>query len=337
MPKPIQTERGKVIDEFVRKYPDAGKRTLAKALVDGGLCENVNQARSAVRYYLGTMGNRNREARGVEKDEAPLGEAGKPVGKLPPGIKQTLESLSFSGAHKWLMLSDIHAPYHDEAAIETAVATAKAEGCDGLCINGDLFDFYQGSRFIRDPRFRSLKSEIETGKLILDYFDGEFSGPKVFKVGNHDDRFEHYIWGNAPMLSDFDELTLPAILGLEARGWSYVASSQHYSLGRLPVFHGHELPRGLTDPVNVARGVWLRVRESAIVGHWHKPSTHIETAGITKKVTTCYSTGCMCDLRPAYATVNSWAQGFAIVTVGADGDYHVSLRTIDRGKAYATE
>jgi predicted phosphodiesterase len=237
---------------------------------------------------------------------------------------------------KWLLISDLHVPYHDEHAIELAVQTAVDEGCDSVVINGDGLDFYMLSRFVKDPRFRSTKGELDTFRQVAAYIAEPFAR-KVYKLGNHCDRWNTYIWQNAPAFADVPEVSFANVTGLEAAGWEVIESIQHYTLGDLNVFHGHELPRGLTDPVNVGRGVYLRVRESAIVGHWHKTSTHLESGGITKKVTTCYSTGCLCDMRPAYASVNSWNQGFAIVDVGSDGSWNVSNRTIDRGRVYRTE
>jgi hypothetical protein len=48
--------------------------------------------------------------------------------------------------------------------------------------------------------------------------------------------------------------------------------------------------------------------------------------------TVCFSTGCLCDMRPAYAVLNKWNHGFAIVHVHSDRSFDVSNMRITSGK-----
>jgi hypothetical protein len=48
--------------------------------------------------------------------------------------------------------------------------------------------------------------------------------------------------------------------------------------------------------------------------------------------TVCFSTGCLCDLRPAYAVLNKWNHGGAIVTVHDGGEFDVENFRIASGK-----
>jgi hypothetical protein len=48
--------------------------------------------------------------------------------------------------------------------------------------------------------------------------------------------------------------------------------------------------------------------------------------------TVCFSTGCLCDLRPAYAVLNKWNHGGAIVTVHEGGEFDVTNFRIASGK-----
>lgn len=321
------------IQDIIKQHPDAPNRTLARLLYEAHprAFTDLENARSAVRYYVGAKGKKDRKSRNIAA-APPI----KTVPVLPVGIKQTLPPMEFMDDAKWLVINDLHCPYHQDRAIEIAVRTGVDEGCDSLCLNGDGIDFYQASAWTRDPRYRSVEGEIEMFRSIMDYLEYWFPGRKVFKEGNHEERIKHYLWKQAPALVGIADFELPKILRLADRGWTWVDGRQFYKLGQLNVFHGHELPKGLTDPVNVGRGVYLRVRETAIVGHWHKTSTHLESAGISKNVTTCYSVGCLCDLVPSYAMVNSWTNGFAIVTV-KNGKYHVSNRTIVGDEVYITE
>jgi hypothetical protein len=40
--------------------------------------------------------------------------------------------------------------------------------------------------------------------------------------------------------------------------------------------------------------------------------------------TACWSTGCLCDLRPEYAKFNKWNWGFAVATVHERGQFDVN-------------
>ena len=47
--------------------------------------------------------------------------------------------------------------------------------------------------------------------------------------------------------------------------------------GKLNIIHGHELARGLTDPVNPARGFYNKAKNNVIGGHHHRTSEHPES------------------------------------------------------------
>ena len=102
--------------------------------------------------------------------------------------------------------------------------------------------------------------------------------------------------------------------------------------GKLAVFHGHELPSGLTNPVNMARGAFLRMVDSVLVGHGHRSSNHTEPDWQKREITT-WSQGCLCDMNPEYARINKWNHGFATIEVQRGGNFNVTnLRVSPDGK-----
>lgn len=331
------SDRQQILLDTLRDHPDADTRTLARLLAEQFPHEftSVENARASLRYLRGAKG-------------ASARERAKPLGAVedlrtprtlvfPKGIKQCIPNRRFSDKGKWLLIGDLHAPYHNETALEEAVKVAKDQGCEHLCINGDFLDFYKMSRWSQDPRFRNPDKEIKTGREILGILSETFPGRKVFKMGNHEERYEKYLFEKAPAVIGIEDFELDRVLRLKDHGFDFVRGKQLYSLGKMHVFHGHELPRGLTDPVNVARGIYLRVRESSIANHWHRTSTHVDSSGLKARTTTCYSNGCLCDLSPEYARVNSWNLGFALVQIGEGGSWSVQNRVIDRGRSYITE
>lgn len=328
----------KLISEVLAEHPDADTRTLARLLHEKypHAFKSVENARTRIRYQRGAQGKRMRSQM---KDSTHVRKHGKPKSiVLPKGLKQVHRPMRIREQGKYLVMSDLHVPYHCEKAIESALRAGIDAGCQHLVLNGDFMDFYRLSRWDQDPRARSPEDELQTGAEVLKELNKHFGSDavRVFKVGNHEARYHSYLYQRAPALVGIEDFRLDRILPLRDNKWKFVQSKQEYHLGKLPMLHGHELPRGLTDPVNIGRGVYLRVAGTAMVGHWHRTSTHVETTGIDERLVPCYSLGCLCDLKPEYATINRWNHGFAIVTVGERGTYSVQNMIIHDGEVFAT-
>jgi len=153
----------------------------------------------------------------------------------------------------------------------------------------------------------------------------------LLKAGNHEERFDHYLWNSAPEICDSPRMRLSAWLDLEDMGIEYVGDQRPIMAGKLPIFHGHELPKGLSSPVNMARGAFLRTSHTVLVGHGHRTSGHCES-DLWHEEVFCWSTGCLCDMRPDYARINKWNHGYAIVDVAQDNSFNVeNLRVSKTG------
>jgi len=221
------------------------------------------------------------------------------------------------------ILSDVHVPYHSEIAVAAAVGFLKQQNLSGLLLNGDIADFYAISRYMKDPKQRDFKGELEAVRAFIAYLRQQFPDmPIVFKVGNHEERWQHWLWQHAAEISDDPRMSLTAWLGFSEYGIELVEDKRPVLLGKLPVLHGHELPSGMAAPVNVARGAFMKTLSTVMVGHSHRTSNHAES-DMWHKETGCWSTGCLCDLRPDYARINRWNWGFAMVTVHKAGEFDV--------------
>jgi 3',5'-cyclic AMP phosphodiesterase CpdA len=226
------------------------------------------------------------------------------------------------------VLSDIHVPYHSEIALGAAVADLKSSGIDALILNGDIADFYAISRWDKNPAKRNFKAELEQVRQTLAWIRSEFpSIPIVFKLGNHEERWRLWLFQHAPEISDEPEMSLTNWLRLDRNDITLVEDQRPIMAGKLPVLHGHEKGKGISAPVNQARGAFLRLHHTVLEGHGHRTSGHCEPDMFGNEVF-CWSTGCLCDLRPEYARLNKWNHGFASVEVHADGSFDVSNHRI---------
>jgi hypothetical protein len=152
----------------------------------------------------------------------------------------------------------------------------------------------------------------------------------IWKYGNHDERYENYLLTKAPELLDVEGVSLPSLLKLSEMGVEVITGKRPIYAGALTLLHGHELNGGISAPVNIARGLFLRAKACAIQGHNHQTSEHSEV-DVRRKLVTTWSLGCLCQLHPEYARFNKWNHGFAFLNV--DGkDFEIRNRRILDGE-----
>lgn len=307
------------------EHPDAPSRQLGRMLYKENVerFPNLDAACQSIRKARGNQGEKNR-ARCKKTDErrpnAPLGW----VPSCPPSHAEPWLPFEINGPATIGVLSDVHIPYHDSKALETAVGYLKKRyKIDTFLLNGDYMDFHTISRWEKEPKSRSLADECRIGVECLSWFRGQFRKANfIYKQGNHCERLDKYIWNKAPELWGLNNVQLRSVLEFERFGITEVSEQRPIMAGKLPIFHGHELPRGISSPVNPARGAYTRTAHTMLMGHLHRPSTHTEP-DMFKNDTTCWSTGCLCSMSPQFARLNKWSHGFCYVEVEANGAFNV--------------
>ena len=338
LPKARKVGQGKtrqeLIAEIAEEFPNAMNRALARIAMERWpqVFGTVERARTAVRTLRGANGATHLKYVGNKSFVRPIGWQ---VNAVPVSRSKKREPVTINGPVRLGVFGDVHIPYHSPEAVEVMVKFFKTQKVGAILINGDLCDFYSCSRHEKDPR-RPLKEELDAARQFLFWLRAQF--PKIpihYKVGNHETNLERYLMRQAPVLLGVPEFELRDVMKLDEMNIQLIESLQLIQAGRLSIFHGHELPQGMSSPVNPARGIWMRVQETMLCNHWHRTSEHAETTGVTKKVTSCWSLGCLCDLAPDYALVNKWNHGFAIVDVlDKSGNFEVRNHKIVGGKVY---
>jgi len=304
------------------------------------LFTNVEDARSVLRYIEGKNGEKNRE---YTKDKEHYMDGARPLNpySLPASDEKEYVPNVIEGPQRIAALFDIHAPYHSIEALTAALEWLHEQEPTILLIGGDFFDFYGLSRFMKDPDKRSPAEEIRIGVELLKALYVALK-PKnvIFKMGNHDERFEHFLWqkmgemGGLQDLEELKEITLENILrkrlGHEIP-LDFVGDKRIIKAGNLNIAHGHEFPSGISSPVNIARGLYMRAKADAICGHHHRSSNHVEQ-DINGHMITTWSVGCLCDLHPLYMPINSWNHGVALITLDEEGNVDVQNKRIKNGR-----
>jgi predicted phosphodiesterase len=325
----IKHLQGSVICEYLEKFPKVQTMTLAKKIYKENkeLFVNLEGVRSGIRYYRGTHGALQRSQLKdkkftLQKPEPP---------KLPASEKENKVTYIIPKCNNnILLISDIHAPYHDNEAIEAALNYGIEKNVNTILINGDLIDFYQLSRFERDPRKRNAAFEIKAAKEILEYIRYKFPTQTIiYYMGNHDHRFTKYMIQKAPELLDIPEFDLYHILGLQKLNIIHLTNNRGMIAGKLNIRHGHEFYG--SGGVFPARSYYLKAKDNIICSHVHRTSEYSEP-NIGKSIYGGWTVGCLSDLDPDYSPNNSYNMGFARIEVFNDGNFRVENKRIIGGR-----
>ncbi len=251
--------------------------------------------------------------------------------QLPEAVDKTNQLLNLEAAGWWLVLSDVHLPFHDKKTVELAIDEAKKHKVKGVLLNGDILDQHELSRFEKSPSDPRYVDEIKMGRQFLAYLRYHLPRARiVWKDGNHEERLFSYLVSKAPALFGLDVITLPLLLDFARyKVADYVSDRKVIQMGKLNVIHGHEYRPAIQAPVNPARGLFLRAKSASLCGHFHQTSEHHET-NIVGKQQGSWSVGCACGLSPYYMPLNKWCHGFALVRIYGQGDFEVrNLRVIN--------
>lgn len=321
-------------EEACRKFKETPTLTLAKKLYkdNPNLYNSIEYARSFIKKIRGKSGV---EQKNNLSDKSLCDTEVRPLNpfNLPPSYAEDFTPFKINQA-RVLIISDLHFPYQDNKAITLALNYGLEKQVDCILINGDLLDFATISRHEKDFRARSVAEEFESVRVFLQELRKAFPKTKiVFKEGNHDERWEKWLYVKAPEIFDDKEFTLETRLRLGELGIDIVKDKRPVKIGKLTILHGHELAGG-SGGVNPARATFLKTLDSVVVGHYHKSSSHVETT-MNGSMISVQSIGCLCGMNPLYMPLNKWNHGFGYVEHDIkNGEYHFHNLKIYKGKIY---
>lgn len=328
-----ETNKAKIIREYISKFPNVPKAALARKIYKENsiIFKDAETVRSSIRRITGSNGNLNRKQAEHKDMFQPLRKS---TYDLPTSYANDYSAYEINQS-KILIISDLHFPYQDNKAIELALDYGKDKKVNCILINGDLIDFANISRHEKDFRARSIAEEFEAVRKFLKALRLNFPKAKiVFKHGNHDERWEKFLYSKAPEIFDVHEFQLEVLLKLGELKIETVKDKRPIKIGKLTALHGHELAGGGAGGVNPSRATFLKTLDSVIVGHYHKTSQHTETS-MNGEVISVNSTGCLCGLNPLYMPINKHNLGFAYLELDIKtGNYQLENLKIVKGKVY---
>lgn len=254
-----------------------------------------------------------------------------PDWSLPDGRTEVKPQHVISG-NRMLAMMDIHLPFHDKQALITAIDEGKKRNVDVVLLNGDIIDCVSLSRFNKSGFDRSFKDELDLARGFLKWVREQFPRAEIiYKEGNHEKRMEDYIRRNADALDGIDDITLRSLLRLETWNITHIEHTQIMKFGKLNIIHGHEYFGG--GSINVARGYLVKSFDNILLGHRHSSQDYIFKK-VNQELVGAWSVGCLCNLMPAYMSLNQWANGFATIEKYSDNNFTVENKKIINGKIF---
>jgi hypothetical protein len=308
-------------ERLIKEFPTLSKKKLGELLHKRhpDLFKDSEAGRRLIRGITNSAGKTGNN----KKDVSHLLKLPEPEGNdfSPFILKSKLTTL----------LCDIHLPYFHKEALGLAFDRTVDRQPDTLILNGDTIDCYHLSSFEKDPRQRGFKYEIDVLKSFLEQLRNKLPKARIiFKLGNHEERYERFILSQAPALLDLECFTFEEVCQFRNYGVEVVKNKKIIKLGDLNIVHGHEFSRSVMSPVNIARGFFLRAKANIIGGHHHQTSEHFEQ-DVNEKIVGAWSVGCLSELHPKYMPINKWNHGFA--EIESDGkEFEVDNLKIINGK-----
>ena len=229
-------------------------------------------------------------------------------------------------ATRAVVLSDIHIPYQDTAALSVALAFMKNYKPDNIVLNGDIIDFYPVSSFSKDPlRIDTLQDEVDDVISFLRQLKEDHPKAGIDYVkGNHEDRLERFLTNKAPALSSLNCLSIDELLDLGTYGISFYDESVY--LGELEVTHGYLVRK---NPGASAKAVHEKTAKSILIGHVHRLNKSYMRNKYGQHL--LIENGCLSSLEPDYTRFPNWQHGFTTVEYDSSGELSTTLHHIEDG------
>jgi len=237
-----------------------------------------------------------------------------------------------------ILISDVHAPLHDEKAVQVLFKSIPIIKPDIAVIMGDFAEMnsinaFQWARRKRPPLeyiIEALEPELEQVNAMLDKFDEVFKKngvkEKHFLVGNHEDRLERFVEEH-PYLAD--RYTTPIAFRLKERGYRVYKCGEHMKLKgcKLNLYHGQHVGTELHTKAHLTK-------YSEDVAYAHRHGVQRFAMGGFNGLRRAYSLGCLKSIKHEdnewlHGRPHSWEHAFGILHMFMDKDKNYRLEIVD--------
>ena len=185
---------------------------------------------------------------------------------------------------------------------------------DYIDLLGDLIDFWQISKFRKDPlRKEDIQGDIDTAKEYLKKLRNISPEAKItLHFGNHLARLRKYIWDKAKEIAGLRSLDLKWLLGCDDLNIKVIDSEEGFDIrDKLVLTHGTIVSQ---ESAMTARRNLVKYGQSVIHGHTHRLGSTYKTD--LRGTIGAWENGCLCSLDLIHEwgrELANWQQGFSII------------------------
>ncbi len=209
------------------------------------------------------------------------------------------------------IINDTQHPYQDNECLTLVERFLQEIELHYLIYNGDLNDLYLLSKFNKNPRrINDLQSDVDSTKAML-YRHGKLfpNTKRILIAGNHEFRFQSFLWANATALSSLDCLNLPALFKLSDYGVDFVNYEQGLMVNKdFLIIHGNLVS---VHSSYTAKRMFEKHGGCGICGHSHRGGVYYKTDRFEEHG--WWENFCLCHLNPDWVKHPNWQQGFSLV------------------------
>ena len=230
-----------------------------------------------------------------------------------------------------VFIPDVHVPFEDKEALGAVYEFIEEYEPEQIILTGDFFDFYEVSRFSKDPkRAHNFQDEMDIGVEYLTQLREIAPDADIkYKEGNHEDRINKYLQEN-PELGSLRSLKPENLMGLEKLDIKYYPAGTRLKVGKYDIIHGHQNDGAklAKHSAYTAKGNVEKYNSSIIQGHPHRMGSYYRRTldGILEG----HEIGNLCQDMP-YTNNPDWQSSFAMIWEGEDVTTFEGIR-IDNGK-----
>ena len=233
------------------------------------------------------------------------------------------------------ILPDLHAPLHDEQAVETALKICNHLKPQVTVFLGDCIEAEGVSKYIKESvssrAITDLGKEFESFNRLFDKFTSHASEVLITK-GNHDDRLREYADQHPEVASlvSFEKnihLKERRKDGHKIRICEY---NEALNIGKLWFTHG------TYTGDNASRKMVMAYQRSICFGHTHAVGCASWVSPIdVRDKHTAYNLGCLCSQNPGFMKnkPNAWTHACAVAYIQDNGCFNLYPIGIFDGKA----
>jgi predicted phosphodiesterase len=241
------------------------------------------------------------------------------------------------GVKAWLVLPDIHVPYHDPIALDGVLRYARGQRWEGCIQLGDFLDFEEISRFnagspgaIQGSVSETFKEGRKVLKGIVDVVRARNKDARIVMMeGNHEYRATAYTQKH-PELGDV--LNVPKGLGLREAGveWfpSWSSAKTTLRVGNAYFMHGQYV-----NKYHAAKNAEV-FGDPIYYGHTHDVQEFCKVRLAKGKTVEAASLGCLCQYEQPYLKgwPTNWQQAFGVFYFFPDGYFNRYTIRIFKGR-----